>query len=196
MEDEAGCVARSRARELAELGYKTHVIVPGRNYNTVDFEQGIWVHRMLPVESVKSEKANELNIPQDAWNLSKAFLDEVERISTHRNIDIVQAPITNLVGSAVLLSGMYNVITSLSVVDEELIKFCMGAKSYGPNEDGKSLEPIKLYMLSNSRGIVADKIETISNLEAFCEGGNMGVKIISNTQDITCLAQDYEAIVI
>ncbi|GGP22641.1 hypothetical protein GCM10010970_26420 [Silvimonas iriomotensis] len=54
-----------------------------------------------------------LNIPQSHWDQSRSFLDEIDRIALHRQIDIVEGPVWNILGIAPLLSGRYPVVTSL-----------------------------------------------------------------------------------
>ncbi|MDA8514728.1 glycosyltransferase [Citrobacter sp. Igbk 14] len=111
-----GGIARftqDKATALAQLGHKVHVIARGDEHSTVDFENGVWVHRIVVQPNVKPCEIEHLNILQSHWDQSKSFLDEIDRISTHRSIDIVEAPIWNVVGIAPLLSGRYRVITSL-----------------------------------------------------------------------------------
>lgn len=111
-----GGIARftqDKATALANLGHKVHVVAKGDTHNRVDFEDGVWVHRIVSVEHYIPDEYTYLNIPQSHWNQSKSFLDEIDRISLHREIDIVEAPIWNIVGIAPLLSKRYRIITSL-----------------------------------------------------------------------------------
>lgn len=111
-----GGIARftqDKATALAKLGHKVHVIARSHTHSTVDFEEGVWVHRivaashLIPIEHVK------LNIPQSHWDQSKSFLDEIDRIAQHCRVDIVEGPVWNIVGIAPLLSNRYPVVTSL-----------------------------------------------------------------------------------
>jgi glycosyltransferase involved in cell wall biosynthesis len=111
-----GGVARftqDKANALARLGHNVHVIARSQTHNTVDFEEGVWVHRIVAVtHPIPLEHAN-LNIPQSHWDQSKSFLDEIDRIALHRGVDIVEGPVWNIVGIAPLLSKRYLLVTSL-----------------------------------------------------------------------------------
>lgn len=111
-----GGIARftqDKAVALARLGHKVHVVARSLTHNTVDFEDGVWVHRIVAVtQQIPNEYAS-LNIPQSHWDQSKSFLDEIDRIALHRRVDIVEGPVWNIVGIAPLLSGRYPVVTSL-----------------------------------------------------------------------------------
>ena len=111
-----GGIARftqAKAQAMAAMGHNVHVIARSKTSNSVDFEDGIWVHRIVAQPQPVSERAAALRIPQSHWDQSQTFLDEIDRISTHRHVDIVEAPIWNVPGIAVLLSGRYKVVTSL-----------------------------------------------------------------------------------
>jgi glycogen synthase len=111
-----GGIARftqDKATALARLGHKVHVIALGHGHNTVDLEDGVWVHRILSVSQPLTPEAIDLNVPQVHWDQSQSFFWELCRIETHRPIIVVEAPIWNIVGIATLLSGRFKVVTSL-----------------------------------------------------------------------------------
>jgi glycogen(starch) synthase len=104
---------RDKATAIAMQGHKVHVITRSYTNNTVDFEEGVWVHRIVAVSHpIPIEHAN-LNIPKSHWDQFKSFLDEIDRIAQHRRVDIVEAPVWNTVGIAPLLSKRYPVVTNL-----------------------------------------------------------------------------------
>lgn len=112
-----GGIARftqDKATALARLGHKVHVIARSHStHNTVDLEDGVWVHRILAAPQPLTPEAAALNVPQSHWDQSQSFFWELIRIETHRSIDVVEAPVWNIVGIAPLLSGRFNVVTSL-----------------------------------------------------------------------------------
>lgn len=111
-----GGIARftqDKAAALAALGHKVHVIARSETNNTVEFEDGVWVHRIVPTHWSLSQRAAELRVPQPHWDQSQSFLQELDRIASHREIHVVEAPIWNIVGIAPLLSGRYRLVTSL-----------------------------------------------------------------------------------
>jgi glycogen synthase len=100
------------AETLAAMGHIVHVITLGSDSNRVDFESGVWVHRIL-VQKITRRPALKLSIPEFIWNWSATALKECRRIETHRSIDLVEAPIWDCEGIAFLLEGHWPLITSL-----------------------------------------------------------------------------------
>ena len=111
-----GGIARftqAKAQAMAAMGHIVHVIARSNTSNSIDFEDGVWVHRIVSQPQLVSERAAALNIPKSHWDQSQTFLNEIDRISNRRHVDIVEAPIWNVPGIASLLSGRYKVVTSL-----------------------------------------------------------------------------------
>lgn len=77
------------ATTFAAKGHEVHVITEGAEQDTVDFENGVWVHRLV----------NKLYEPFDdmvlGWNLSLQARNyfELDRINKQSPIDIVNGPI-------------------------------------------------------------------------------------------------------
>lgn len=114
--DQAGGVAtfnKDLAEALGALGHIVHVVTKSNDVNRVDFENGVWVHRMLIEETPLSKEAFDRNIPLHIWNWSATALKEVARISTHRKVDVVEAPIWDCEGVAFLFDGRWPLVTSL-----------------------------------------------------------------------------------
>lgn len=105
--------SKDLAESLAETGNIVHVITQSHDINRVDFENGVWVHRLLLREIELPQDARERNIPPHIWNWSATALKEAKRISTHRHIDVVEAPIWDCEGVAFLLNGEMPLVTSL-----------------------------------------------------------------------------------
>ncbi|MFH1518025.1 MAG: glycosyltransferase, partial [Pseudomonadota bacterium] len=101
------------AEAAAAEGHIVHVITRSDDINRVDFEHGVWVHRMRINSVERSEDAANRNIPQHIWDWSATALEEARRIATHRPIDIVEAPIWDCEGIAFLLEGDWPLVTSL-----------------------------------------------------------------------------------
>ncbi len=101
------------AGALADRGHDVHVLTRGEGHNTVDYEKGVWVHRMVVGDMPRSEAAIAMEIPQPVWNHSATMLRELERIASHRLIDLVAAPVWDVEGIAVHLDGRFRLVTSL-----------------------------------------------------------------------------------
>lgn len=114
--DHLGGIARfthDLAVACAQAGHHVHVLTKGTGHHRVDLEEGVWVHRLVVVEHFLWPVALRLNIPQHIWNYSVTMLSELDRISSHRKIDLVEAPIWDCEGAAALFSERYKVVTSL-----------------------------------------------------------------------------------
>ena len=105
---------KERSEALASLGLIVHVVTQSPDINRVDFESGVWVHRVLNSEHEFPPAAATLNIPQSIWNWSATARQEVERISQHREVSIVEAPIRDCQGIAFLADHKWPLVTSLT----------------------------------------------------------------------------------
>jgi len=101
------------ARSLADRGNDVHVLTRGEGHSTVDYEAGVWVHRIVVGEVPRTPEAEALAVPQSLWNHSATMLAEVARIATHRCIDVVEAPVWDVEGIAIHLDGRFPLVTSL-----------------------------------------------------------------------------------
>jgi glycogen(starch) synthase len=103
------------ARGLAQQGHNIHVLtraMPGAIANTVDFEDGVWVHR--PIEDRdEGEAPAGVEVPPHIWRHSARMLRELRRLDAMHPIDIVEAPVWDVEGLAAILSQEFCVVTSL-----------------------------------------------------------------------------------
>ncbi|WLI88272.1 glycosyltransferase [Massilia sp. R2A-15] len=101
------------AEALARDGHIVCVITQSPDVNRVDFENGVWVHRMVVREVPRSQAAIDAALPQQLWNWSAVAFEEARRIATHRKIDVVEAPVWDCEGAAFLFDGRWPLVTSL-----------------------------------------------------------------------------------
>ncbi|OYV46634.1 MAG: hypothetical protein B7X10_04815, partial [Burkholderiales bacterium 21-58-4] len=80
------------ARAIANLGHNVHVLTRSEGDNTVDLERGVWVHRLAPKAQIPENLPTGETVPHHIWNASRTCLEEIERISLFRKIDIIEAP--------------------------------------------------------------------------------------------------------
>lgn len=114
--DHAGGIAiltSSVSQVLAAQGNVVHVIAESPDIARIDFERGVWVHRITVAEAHRPDAAVRRNVPAHIWNWSAAALNEARRIAACRPIDVVEAPIWECQGIAFLLSGAWPLVTSL-----------------------------------------------------------------------------------
>jgi glycosyltransferase involved in cell wall biosynthesis len=102
------------AETLAHAGNIVHLITESSDVNRVDLENGVWIHRMLVRDIPPFPSALERRIPAHIWNWSATAFEECLRISTHRPIDVVEAPVWNCEGIAFLLQRKWPLVTNVA----------------------------------------------------------------------------------
>jgi len=114
--DHGGGIAtfnKDLAEALGASGHTVHVVTKSPDINRVDFENGAWIHRLVPEHTPRSEEAERADVPQHVWDWSATALREVARIDKHHRIDAVEAPIWDCEGIAFLFDGRWPLVTSL-----------------------------------------------------------------------------------
>jgi glycosyltransferase involved in cell wall biosynthesis len=114
--DHGGGIAtfnKDLAVSLAAMGHLVHVIARSEELDRVDFEQGVWVHRIVARKVPLSKEAETRRIPANIWAWSATALEETRRIASHHRIDVVETPIWDCQGAAFLLEGRWPLVVSL-----------------------------------------------------------------------------------
>lgn len=98
---------------LAERGHSVHVLTKSSTgQNTVDFENDVWVHRLVEDRKEPPSPLG-MKVPPQIWNRSARLLREVRRIHEMQPIDIVEGPIWDAEGLATVLDDSFVTVTSL-----------------------------------------------------------------------------------
>ncbi len=101
------------ATGLVRNGHEIHVITRTNGEEVVDYQDGMWIHRVLPEsKSWLSPFAEAVNLPPNITNWSLTVCSEILRIGTE-NLDVVVAPIWDLEGLATSLIVDIPVVTWL-----------------------------------------------------------------------------------
>ncbi len=101
------------ANGLAERGHNVHVLTRSTTpHNTVDFESGVWVHRLARDQAEPPPPVG-VQAPAHIWQNSARLLRELKRIHATHPIDIVEGPIWDTEGIAALVDGSFRVVTNL-----------------------------------------------------------------------------------
>ena len=109
------------ARAIAALGHHAHVLTRAAERDSVAFEDGIWVHRVVPRPAKPLMLSDGSTVPQDIWNHAAAVLAEVQRIATRRPIECVYAPLWDCEGAAILLDGRFPLVVELHTSLEAVV---------------------------------------------------------------------------
>ncbi len=119
-----GRVVHGLATGLGRLGHEVHVLSVGHDIDRIDFEEGVWVHRMVPKAHPLPEG---LVVTPGLWNYAATLRDEALRIHRYRALDLVQAPNWGTEGIAImadgrlpLVVGLYTPLATVAEVDTPL----------------------------------------------------------------------------
>ncbi|MGH9406316.1 MAG: glycosyltransferase [Terriglobia bacterium] len=97
----------------AERGHMVHVLTRSSgDHPTVDFENDVWVHRLVPSSEVPPPPEG-VKVPLHIWQYSASMLHELRWIHSVHPVDIVEAPVWDAEGIAVVLDGSFRVVTNL-----------------------------------------------------------------------------------
>ncbi len=88
--DSAGADAYQFAASAATDGHQVHVLTAGQGHDRVDFEDGVWVHRLC-IREFESPLGGAMR--KELWNYSRSMFEEAIDIAARRRIDAVFARI-------------------------------------------------------------------------------------------------------
>jgi hypothetical protein len=109
------------AREVARMGHEVHVITKADGRDTLDFEDGVWVHRVAPApDAVKPRDLAAL--PDHIALYCDRLRREVRRIHAQRPVDAVCAPIWDCEGYALMGNDEVPLILSLHTTLKSFLK--------------------------------------------------------------------------
>jgi len=146
----------------AALGHEIHVISRARDHNRVDFEHGVWVHRMV------NDSAGFWNTPGMTPALGRnlgraaAVHREVRRLAVTRALDVVSVPIWDAEGLFCLLDDQLPTILSLQTTMKTFVEMHPAWNS----PDLQSLVGVERYMVGAAKRIhaisqaILDKVRT------------------------------------
>lgn len=165
------------ATSMAARGHEVTVITrSSTGVHTVDFENGVWVHRIVSEWQPKRTKPDLGDIPQVIKDHAYTVYDEAVRVHLRRGIDLISAPIWDLEGIACLRSGSFKVVTSLHTTFGLALPYkpdWTDNPSYKISHVDKiiagevSLLEQAPYLMSNSQAVLDDlaSLHSISDLE-------------------------------
>jgi glycosyltransferase involved in cell wall biosynthesis/GT2 family glycosyltransferase/SAM-dependent methyltransferase len=103
-----GRACHTLAVGLAAAGHAVHVVAgTDAEHSTVDFEDGVWVHRIV---STPHGSPPVDDLPSALWDRSGSVLDELKRIDAVLPLDAVHLPNWDAEGFAVLLSRTFRTV--------------------------------------------------------------------------------------
>ena len=100
------------ARELAAQGHDIRVLTSGEDHDTVDLEDGVWVHRLVN-DRPQPPSLIHADVPDRIWRNAGAVADEVERLHDLRRVDAVLGVMWDVETIAVVERTDIPVVTTL-----------------------------------------------------------------------------------
>ncbi|HEM8508952.1 TPA: glycosyltransferase [Burkholderia cepacia] len=155
------------ATGLAAMGHEVSVVTRGHGHSTVDFENGVWVHRIVPVWWPERNEPPLPDIPPVIRDYAYTAFDEVKRIRARRGLDIVSTPIWGLEGIACVADGTIPTMVSLHTTFRLALPF---KPEWKADEDYYSLHVEKImrgeeWLLKNAQHILANSKAIIQDIE-------------------------------
>lgn len=166
----AGGIARYTeqvARAVAAIGHHVHVVTRTPDVERVDFEAGVWIHRVA-LRDVPQNAGGGAGVPAHIWNAAATMLLEVERIEERRRIDCVEAPIWDVEGCAFVRDGRHPIVTSLhTTLAQWLASHAALAGDAGyMSRFGRPMLALEREMIGRSDGIHANSGAIVAAIEA------------------------------
>jgi len=102
------------AKGLAELGHQVHVVTSVGDVSRVDFEDGVWVHRLVMPGQVKEVAHTEAGpVPAAIWASASFRENYIAKLALRKPIDAVYALIWDCEGAAVLRAKRFPLVLGL-----------------------------------------------------------------------------------
>jgi glycogen synthase len=101
------------AEAIAARGHTVHVLTKGEDFNRVDLERGVWVHRIRPTRTPCALLPDGQAVPGHIWDYSATMLKETLRIARSRRIDAIEGVSWDCETAAFILDGRFPVATNL-----------------------------------------------------------------------------------
>jgi hypothetical protein len=103
------------ARSLAALGHHIHVLTKASGPSSLDYEDGVWVHRVeirhhpAPAQSPVAPHI----VPSHIWSYGQTMIAEVEAIDAKRKVDLVYCPLWDCEPLGFVLDGRFPLMLAL-----------------------------------------------------------------------------------
>lgn len=155
------------SQAMARLGHQVHVLTCGAEHDSVDFEDGVWVHRIC-AKPQSAATVRGICVPQHIWNHSATMLAEVRRIAQSRKVDAVIAPIWDCEGIAFLVDGHFRLVTGLYTTFQQWLQ-TTGNRPYDNAFMESFIRPmlaLEKLLFEQSDGILADSRAIIGDIES------------------------------
>jgi glycogen synthase len=167
-----GRLTHDLAQGLAACGHNIHVLTraaAGSDVNTVDFEDGVWVHRLIE-DRDEGLPPGGAKVPPHVWRHSTRMLRELKRIGEMHPIDIVEAPIWDVEGLATILSREFCVVTSLHTPLRKVVETnpdWQANMTFAKRQAYEEIAQAERFVATHADGVRANSRAVIETMERF-----------------------------
>lgn len=103
------------AKTMASEGHHVHVLTKSHGPASVDFEDGVWIHRVnirhFPLPEISPIAPQ--TVPEHIWSYTQTMLEEVQAINERRAVDAVYCPLWDCEPLGFILNGRFPLIVAL-----------------------------------------------------------------------------------
>lgn len=93
------------ASMLSKRGHETHIFIGADESSTVDFEGGVWVHRIAPLAEASLSSVHDVMVPDFIRSRVLSLAKAVRELSARKSIDAVFVPLWGWEGSVLCEEG-------------------------------------------------------------------------------------------
>jgi glycogen synthase len=154
------------ARDSAALGYHVHVLSGGEDHDRVDFEDGVWVHRLC-TQVAAAPFPGDLEVPPHIWVHAATMKGALDGIAAKRQVTAVCAPIWDCEGVAVLADGRFPLVTSLQTTMRSWLATNpeLASDPSFATDIGRQILALEAQILRGSDGIFAISHAIVEEIE-------------------------------
>lgn len=138
------------ATGLAELGHVVHFVTAGAE-NRVDFERGMWIHRLVPWRRWIPE-LDDVPLQYNLYHVAAAY-HEVRRIAERMPVDVVYAPLWLCEGLLCLLDDRFPTVVGLQTAMKTIAQM---HPSWGESSQTRQLVALEQAMLTRAHHLHAN----------------------------------------
>jgi glycogen synthase len=161
--DGIGRYVHTLAVAVARQGHVVRVLTEGRHHDTVDLEDGVWVHRVVPREHARPASGKMPPQPEADWNYSASIFAEAIRVHAIRPIDLVQVPNWDSEGAAFFADGSF--LTVLSVLTPIAVAGAINPELFDAGgEDFKSRVDLERWCYRQADGFVTPSTGVVKSI--------------------------------
>ncbi|WP_343714547.1 glycosyltransferase [Inquilinus sp.] len=162
-----GRYVHQAARSIAAFGHHVHVLTSGEGHDRVDFESGVWVHRLLARPEQAPPLPAGLVVPAPIWAASSTMTQAVATIDGKRPVSAVVAPTWDCESIGPIVDGRFPVCTSLHTT---LRSWLESHREFAENAEymrdfGQPMLVLERHVLQHSDRILANSIAIVRQIQ-------------------------------